>query len=589
MSPIAAAAERRVPVGGAFGRWLPLGAAVAGGVALGPLLLDIVGRLWDSPRFGHAPLVWAAAAGVGWFRLREDREQRRLERAATGAAVESPGPRPVPEVLLWAPCLLASFGAVWLATPWLALVAAFLSAPAAIYSLGGSAALRPVLGAWAAVWTTLPPPFQWDERLVLRLQRVAADLASAALDLLGRRHLPAGVTVELPGRSYFVEEACSGVNSLYALLAVTALGLAWAGRGWPRWLILLPAAILWAVAANAVRVTAAVELSAGYGWPVAEGLGHDLLGLFTFVLAAGLTWSSDALLALIVPPRAARPGRGEEEEEESGDGAVPPARFAPPRPAVWGAIAVLLLAAAGWRLAEPAPARPVAAVGEVPDTLKPTSEDSLPESWNGWRRVGFRKITRERGHIDGTYSSVWSYRRGPLRAEISMDGPFTDGWHDLQLCYTNGGWTCTDAVDRVLETDDRGTSDRGTSDRGTGPSGEVFTRLDLEQPLGRRGLVFFTSYAMDDDEHLGPDPAARTKLTARFESFRDLLPADPGGGYVREPGYQVQTYVSSYRPLTGGEADAVRALFHEMRGRLAALPRAAEPAEPAAGNRGGRP
>ena len=576
--------ERRFSFGGSLGRWLPLGAAVAGGVALGPLWLDIVGRLWDSPRFGHAPLVWAAAAGVGWYRLREDREQRRLERAATGAAVEPPGPRPIPEVLLWAPCLLASLGAAWLGTPWLALVAAFLSAPAAVYSLGGSAALRPVLGAWAAVWTTLPPPFRWDERLVLRLQRVAADLASAALDLLGRRHLPAGVTVELPGRSYFVEEACSGVNSLYALLAVTALGLAWAGRGWPRWLILLPAAVVWAVAANAVRVTAAVELSAGYGWPVAEGAGHDVLGVLTFALAAGLTLSADALLAVIVPPRAGRPGRGEEVEEENGAGAVLPARPTLPRPAVWGAIAVLLLAAAGWRSAAPARARPVVAVGEVPDALKPASEDSLPETWNGWRRVGFRNIVRERGHIDGTYSRVWSYRRGPLRAEISMDGPFTDGWHDLQLCYTNGGWTCTDAVDRVLTADGR-----AADDRGAGPSGDVFTRLDLEQPLGRRGLVFFTSYATDDDENLGPDPAARTKLTARFESFRDLLPADPGGAYVREPGYQVQTYVSSYRPLTEGEADAVRALFHEMRDRLAALPRAAGPAKPAAGDRGERP
>ncbi|MFH5804423.1 exosortase U [Alienimonas sp. DA493] len=545
-------------------RWLPLAAAGAAAIAFGPLLVDTVARLWESPRFGHAPIIWAAAAAIGWYRLREDRELRRLEREAGREVAVSTTPRPVPELLLWTAALLPSVGAVWLYSPWLTLIAAFLAVPATIYSLGGRAVLRPVLPAWAAIWTTLPPPFDLDEVLVLRLQRGATGLASSALDLLGRRHLPAGVTVELPGRSYFVEEACSGVNSLYALLAVTALGLAWARRGWPRWLILLPAAIVWAVAANAVRVTAAVELSAGYGLPVAEGIGHDVLGALTFALALGLTLSTDTLLALIVPPRA---DVAADDPDATEAAAEPAAGWFPrtvlPRPAVWGTLAVLLLVTAGWGFTRGVDDRAVAAV-DAPDRLKPAFEDSLPETWNGWRRVGFRNVTRDSGHIDGAYSSVWSYRRGNLRAEVSMDGPFADGWHDLQICYTHSGWNCTDAVDRVTR------SDAGED----GSAGDVYTRLDLEQPLGRRGVVFFTSYAMDDDKNLGPDPAARMMMTDRYETLRDLLPAGSRGLKGREPGYQVQTYAPTYRPLSEEEVNAVRDLFHEMRGRLAALPHA---------------
>ncbi|NNJ26273.1 exosortase U [Alienimonas chondri] len=552
--------------------WLPLAAAGAAAISLGPLLADIVGRLWESPRFGHAPLVWAAATGIGWRRWREVREQRQLAHQAGRRVAKRSTPRPVPELLLWTAALLPSVGAIWLGTPWLALVAAFLAVPACIYSLGGGTAVRPIVPAWVAIWTTLPPPFQWDERLVLRLQRVAADLASTALDLLGRRHLPSGVTVELPGRSYFVEEACSGVNSLYALVAVTALGLAWARRSWPRWLILLPVAVLWAVAANAVRVTAAVELSAGYGWPVAEGIGHEALGVLTFALAAGLTLSTDALLALIVPPRANAAADSLEDDLEDEPDTVTEVGWLPrtalPRPVIWGTAAGLLLIVAAWDFTEGADQRSVVAV-EVPDTLKPASESSLPALWNGWRRVGFRNVVRERGHIDGTYSSIWSYRRGSIRAEVSMDGPFVDGWHDLQLCYTNSGWNCTDAVDRVVAQDQRA----------DGSAGDVYTRLDLEQPLGRRGVVFFTSYAMDDDENLGPDLKTRTRLTARFETLRDLIPVGAEGGYVRKPGYQVQTYVPTYRPLTDSETETVQALFHEMRERLAALPHSAAVAD----------
>ena len=556
-------------------------AALAAAVAVGPLLAHKVGQLWESPRYGHAPLVWAAAAALGWWRLREARE-----RAAADGLTFRTAPRPATEAALWAVALLTAAGAVWLRTPWLALVAAFCGVPAAAYSAGGLAVLRPILPAFAVLWTTLPPPFHLDSTLVLKLQRVAADLASAGLDLLGRRHLLAGVTVQLPERSYFVEEACSGVNSLYALFGVAALALAWGRRGWPRWLVVLPAAIVWAVAANAVRVTLAVELSAGLGWPVVEGFGHELLGVLTFALAGLLTLSTDALLLFAVPPReegeADEPGRlrrwfGLEPTDAAL--AEPDRRGLPPIPraAAWGTAAAVLAGLAGWRLADDAAVRTVA-VPTVPGrtTLKPLAENSLPAEWDGWRRVGFETVTRDRGALEGPFSAVWTYARGPLTAAISLDGPFAEGWHDLRVCYTQGGgWACTDAVDRVVEP----AGDAGVPDD-AGPGGDVITRLELEQPLGRRGLVLFTSYALDDDANLGADIVTRSRdmFTWRFDALRELVAA-PEGRTAPEPAYQVQIYTAAYRPFGKKEREALAALFHEMRGRLAALPREGAPRE----------
>ena len=531
--------------------WLPPLAAVAGlAAALGPLLFDIAGRLWVSPRFGHAPLVWAAVAGLIAWRLRDDALHRDAEHPA-------PPPRPVPELALWGFALTLAAGAVWLATPWLALAAAFCAVPAAVYSAAGGAGLRSAGPAWAVLWLTLPPPFRWDELLVVRLQRVAADLASSGLDLLGRRHLPAGVTMELPGRSFFVEEACSGVNGLYALLAAAGLLLAWGRRGPVRAAVVLAAAVLWAVAANAVRVVAAVELTVGAGLPVAEGLGHDLLSAATFAVAAGLTLSTDFLLLY------ARPRRQAFDPEWIAAGPRAGGRFPPlPRAAVWGGAAAALFLLAGWRLA----ARPAgtvvavadAAIGADRSALKPVDADSLPAAWEGWRRVGFETVERDLDHPDGTFSAVWTYRRGPLTAAISMDGPFAAGWHDLAVCYTNGGWSCTAAVDRT---------------DGPGPDGDAFTRLDLEEPL-RRGVVFFTSYSLADDGNVGPVTTSRSKLTGRFPELRVLV--SPSGDRRADPvpAYQVQAYAATYRTFSEAETGAVRELFDAMRRRIAELPAA---------------
>src|SRR5205807_2642759 len=102
------------------------------------------------------------------------------------------------------------------------------------------------------------------------------------LDLVGVYHVLAGNVVEVGGRPLLVEEACSGIHSLFAVLAVT-----WFYAGWTRRAplpagVLLVAAVGWVLAANVTRVVAVAWADDAWGLDLATGWAHDALGLLLF-------------------------------------------------------------------------------------------------------------------------------------------------------------------------------------------------------------------------------------------------------------------------------------------------------------------
>ena len=572
-APPAAAARTAPPIptgnpspaaGPSVGRiaWLPVAAAAAAVVALAPLLWEIGVRLWDTSYYSHAPFYLAALGGLAWWRItREGDGARRPGSVWTASA-------------MWTVVLIAAGLSAWVWTPWGGLVAALLALAAGAFTWGGWDLLGRVGGCWAAAWLVVPPPLRLDETAVLWLQGVATRWASAGLDLIGERHLVAGNTVEMPGRSYFVEEACSGVNGLMAALAAVALYMVWNRRGLLRSLVLLAVTAAWVVVCNAVRVTAVVVLEDRFGLPVATGLGHELLGALTFAAALGLTASTDRLLLFFAPAHSLslrrlgaiwrKPTGGEDEAY----GEAPAARSAavPARRPVWafaaagfvavaGLEAVVLLDRAG---ASDGPSREVSLAA-----LKRVPESVLPEEWEGWRQVGFEVVERERSDVMGELSHVWAYRKGETTAMISMDGPFPGGWHDLNMCYRGTGWNCGEA-----------TPAGGLGD-------DVTTAIALEKPAGQQGYVLFSAHAMADDRTLpagmtgtlGATAVGRVGLQNWISQFAG--DAEIGAG---EPAYQVQALTQAYREIDEEERAAVAALFEEMRGRLTAWrPSAAGP------------
>lgn len=124
--------------------------------------------------------------------------------------------------------------------------------------------------------------------LSARLQMVSSILAGQALDLLGVPALREGNIITLPNNQLEVIEACSGIYSLFALLAVATLAAyLLCSRNTQRLLIALsaiPAAIL----LNAMRITVLGLLSYQVGPDAAAGFAHMTTGLVIFMIGCAV-------------------------------------------------------------------------------------------------------------------------------------------------------------------------------------------------------------------------------------------------------------------------------------------------------------
>ena len=138
--------------------------------------------------------------------------------------------------------------------PWLGAVAFLLTACGLVAGLEGRQVRRDLLPVCLLLIFVIPPPLAWDESLVRWMQLTTSQAASLVLDVFGVRHLMEGNVLVLPGHRLFVEEACSGVSSLFTLLSATACLLVFVRRPLLWSALLLAASVFWAGVANTARV-----------------------------------------------------------------------------------------------------------------------------------------------------------------------------------------------------------------------------------------------------------------------------------------------------------------------------------------------
>jgi exosortase len=129
----------------------------------------------------------------------------------------------------------------------------------------------------------IPLPAIIYNQITFPLQLLASRLAGAGLQLTSLPVLRDGTLLSVPGYSMDVVEACSGIRSLHALLA---LFLAFVFIAEDRWgvrsaliLLVFPVAIL----SNALRVFCAGILGSQLGPAWAEGFLHTFSGWLIFV------------------------------------------------------------------------------------------------------------------------------------------------------------------------------------------------------------------------------------------------------------------------------------------------------------------
>jgi exosortase len=528
LSPAPASRDRATP------RPVPWGAYIAAGCLLLahlPLLAAHAQQIWLRPHYQFFPLVVVGAAVLLVARTRQLGE---LTPPAAGRAA------------LWFAAAAAVLAAAELLhSSWLGAVSAVLSAGAALYAAGGAKLLRAGAPALVLLCVAIPPPLELDRTLILALQSLTAGWGSRVLDLLGVYHVLAGHVVETPGRQFFVEEACSGVNSLFSVFGCTLFFVFFHRRRPVPAVLLLCAAVAAVLAANVVRVAGVVYLGTAHGIDLADGWRHDALGYALFAVVLLFVLSADQLLLFLTAPPAGAPA----------EPAAAPTRWSGPAPRLaWLVAAAFAVLPTGHLALYGAGDLAGRTASDGAGLNLEVPEAALPERVGRWERQDFATVRRNPGSEFGEFSSAWVYRFGGRRATVSLDYPFP-AWHDLTRCYTSQGWEIDEETVR--------------------PAPEGFVEVRLTKPAYRCGYLLFAEF-----DRRGAPLAARRggphlALQRHDSALRRLWGRAAGGAPPSDspgPVLQLQLLVETYSPLSGDEEAEARAFFARA---LKELPRAA--------------
>ena len=145
-------------------------------------------------------------------------------------------------------------------------------------------------------------PLNYDEPVIMWLQRVTTSVASGILHRTGMLHYREGNVLSFPGKSFMVAEACSGVQSLFTILFLAALVFCLKRRSLIHGLCLLSFGLILSGMMNIIRVVTIAVAWEVNGTDLSAGWPHDTLGYLCLGLAAAMLLSADRLLELLLDP-----------------------------------------------------------------------------------------------------------------------------------------------------------------------------------------------------------------------------------------------------------------------------------------------
>lgn len=476
----------------------------------------------------------------------------------------SPG-RAVPFFWLLGSGIALLLASTVLDSPWFGAIAALFAAAAAIYAVGGRRLLLVLLPAWCLLWLGIRLPLTADEHLSQSLQQIAASRASAVLNYLGEDHILDGNVVETPRQRYMVEEACSGVQSLFAITACTVFFAFWMREPPGRVILLLLVAWWWVWLANVGRVIAVTVLNSRWDLPVADGMGHTILGVVLFCMTLGLIVSSEHLILFFLPR-----GIFTNKDKIGRVAAKPTVDHGPTRlPSLsqtWLSSSALVVACMGLTMLQWLPQMNVSKPTATPVTLDGLQAGMVPTEIQGWRLRddGYSFVQRRADSQWGAKSQTWRYVKGPKELVISVDYPFL-GWHELTICYRADGWNMESRKVVDVQRDQQSADVIGEN--------EKCVETVLQKPQdGAYGFLMFTSFN-DRQEAL---PVAQQlslyqRLLDRVNSFWDRLRTMGAVGSGKDDqvqSFQMQVFLQLPATPTELDREEARAVFSEIRTRL---------------------
>jgi exosortase B len=250
-----------------------------------PTFINLAQGPWRSEQEGHGPLIIAAAIWLVW-----------QSRGKLRNAVLSPSPKLGWTVLLGGLAILVLSRNQDIES---------LEVASEIPVLAGSVLL---LAGWNVLQIlafpicflifSAPAPGWMIDAATVPLKVLISDLVTNGLYALGYPIAQNGVVIQIGPYQLLVQDACSGMNSIFALSAIGVFYVyAFRWHEKLRGLILMVLIIPITIAANFLRVVALVLISYYFGVEKIEGIIHDLTGIALFIVAVCLMLICDGLIS----------------------------------------------------------------------------------------------------------------------------------------------------------------------------------------------------------------------------------------------------------------------------------------------------
>jgi exosortase len=536
--------------------WLPL-------IGFSPLLFLQGMHLWDRPHLQFFPVTIAV---VCWIAFTELPKEKKLDGG----------------VRFWfAVATLAFSFAVILAafvfySPWLAQLATMVAFVGWALVRLFATPLSRIATISVLLFSTLPLPFDIDQLLISKLQNWSSNACASALDALQVANFLQGNILHIEQHTLFVEEACSGVTSLYSLISLALIFVVTQRRSLFHSALILFMTPLVAINGNILRL---ILIALGFQWgdvDLTKGYAHDVVGLVAFLSSAVALVCFNQLISLLFAPIpklksekslfrrcyntvvewptskvkrdeiASKTELVEGKEErrlpatEVTTFAIGPFSLFPILCVVYTAMFIPVLSVVVLKERSVGAYIPADIAAEFP-----SADLFNTDTKNGWKMSGYHLTTRNVRSNTGQYSHTWRLVKGEKIVIFSLDFAFL-GWHGLEGCYRSSGWK---VLDFLVEE----------------KSGDEWSWVECKMvnAFGSDGYLWYSLFDEDGAPYNQVFNERGVGIRLPRQTILNLFDEKSSSG----PPYtfQVQIFIESGRALSDEERVELTELFLELR------------------------